>query len=362
LINATKTEIKLYKHYDTIVVGQGIAGTVLSYSLFNAGQDILVIDAPNPYSATKAAAGLINPITGRYYTKTWMIENLLSQAIKTYKELEILLSCKLWYPSDIYRVLHTITQVNDWESKVLKSGYQDYCQSISTLGKYQELTTHGEGVALIKQGGRVDINLLVSRYKQYLIDRSAYLETQFDHNELQVNSDCVVYGEYRARSIVFAEGVGALTNPYFQEIPLQPAKGQAVQIQVGGSAIKDQILKHKQYLVPIGESNTYWSGGGFKWNTENALPTSDFLDKYIEELNDFINPEYKILNHIAGIRPCVKDRKPLIGKHQTYRNIYIFNGMGTKGTSLSPYFAEMLVKYMLDSKPLLNEVDLARYY
>ena len=351
----------MQKQFDTIVVGQGIAGTVLSYSLFNAGQNVLVIDAPHPYSATKAAAGLINPITGRYYTKTWMIEDLLPQAIITYRGLEQLLDCQLWYPSEIYRVLHTVTQVNDWEAKVIKDGYQDYCESVSTLGKYQAITAQGEGVALIKQGGRVDLNLLVSQYKQYLIDRSALLEVEFDHQALQVTNQDVTYGEYTAKSIVFAEGVGALGNPYFKNLPLQPAKGEAIHLQLAETTIQDQILKHKQYLVPIGQG-TYWSGGGFKWRADDALPTTNWLESYSTDLDEFIKQDYTLLNHIAGIRPCVKDRKPLIGRHPTFPNLYLFNGMGTKGTSLSPYFAEMLVKYMMADGLILDEVDLKRYY
>jgi len=348
-------------HYDTILVGQGIAGSVLSYSLLKAGQSVLVIDTSNDYSATKAAAGLINPITGRYYTKTWMIEDLLPAAIKTYQDLEVTLDCKLWYPAEIYRVLHTITQVNDWESKVLKDGYQDYCESVHTLGKYEGLTTKGEGIAHIKQGGRVAINVLVSKYKQYLISQSAYLDEQFDHSKLGVSSDQVKYGEFNAKSIVFAEGVGALNNPYFQDLPLQPAKGEAVHLSLSNEALPDQILKHKEYLVPNSETNTFWSGGGFKWKAKDGLPTQEFRERYTANLDTFMQSDYTIVNHVAGIRPCVKDRKPLIGRHHQHPNMYLFNGMGTKGTSLSPYFAEMLVQLILHDTPVLSEVDIRRF-
>ncbi len=350
------------KTFDTIIVGQGIAGTVLSYSLLKAGQSVLVIDTANDYSATKAAAGLINPITGRYYTKTWLIEELLPAAIATYQELERLLDCKLWYPADIYRVLHTITQVNDWESKVHKIGYKEYCESVHTQGDYEGFTTKGQGIALIKQGGRVAINTLVKKYKQYLIENNAYRDEQFDHKHLLVSKDKISYKDFTSESIVFAEGVGVLGNPYFREIPLQPAKGEALYLDINKMSINNQILKHRQYLVPIEETNTYWSGGGFQWQTMDGSPTPKFKESYREDLNNFIKSDYHIAKHVAGIRPCVKDRKPLIGRHRDHHNVYIFNGMGTKGTSLSPYFAEMLCGQILNNKQLIEEVDIARCY
>ncbi|HXB33647.1 MAG TPA: FAD-dependent oxidoreductase, partial [Puia sp.] len=62
---------------DVLIIGQGICGTFLSRELDRAGLSYLVIDEKRPDSASLAAAGLVNPVTGRRFVKTWMIDELL---------------------------------------------------------------------------------------------------------------------------------------------------------------------------------------------------------------------------------------------------------------------------------------------
>ncbi len=62
---------------EVLIVGQGLAGTWLSYWLYKAGISFKVIDQPNPDGASFRAAGLINPVTGRRMVTTWMIDELM---------------------------------------------------------------------------------------------------------------------------------------------------------------------------------------------------------------------------------------------------------------------------------------------
>src|ERR1700722_11248029 len=73
---------------DVLIVGQGISGTFLSLELERAGISHLVIDERRPFSASRAAAGLINPVTGRRIVTTWMIDELLPFAVEVYGRLE----------------------------------------------------------------------------------------------------------------------------------------------------------------------------------------------------------------------------------------------------------------------------------
>jgi glycine/D-amino acid oxidase-like deaminating enzyme len=59
-----------------LIVGQGISGTWLSYYLQKANRSFIVIDNEQPNSASRVAAGIINPVTGRRIVKTWMIDEL----------------------------------------------------------------------------------------------------------------------------------------------------------------------------------------------------------------------------------------------------------------------------------------------
>ena len=62
---------------DVLIVGQGICGTFLSRELDRVGLSYIVVDEEQPGTASRAAAGLINPVTGRRFVKTWMIDELL---------------------------------------------------------------------------------------------------------------------------------------------------------------------------------------------------------------------------------------------------------------------------------------------
>lgn len=350
------------RHYKGIVVGQGIAGTLISYALLDKGQSICVIDSPQDYGASKAAAGLINPITGRYFTKSWMIDDLLPQAVSTYEALGALLGHQFWYPADIYRTLPSIKQYNDWSARLIQEPYQSYAREVHDYGPYTEMVNQDEGVALIKQGGRVEVNALLGSYQEYLQSKNSYMAEKFEHNRLSVEEDRVSYGEITADYIIFAEGVGVLENPYFKDVPLQPAKGEALHVKLDGITDNDTILKHQQYLVPMVDDNMYWSGGGFAWKYESCDTTEEFRMSQVSDLESFLNIDVKVQHHVSGVRPCVKDRKPLIGRHDDYRHLYLFNGLGTKGTSLAPYFAEMLAEHILNQQVIIQEVNVSRYY
>src|SRR5258706_13291005 len=70
-----------------LIVGQGISGTFLSYYLDKAKRSFIVIDDNNSNSASRIAAGIINPVTGRRMVTVWMANELLPFAWNAYAEL-----------------------------------------------------------------------------------------------------------------------------------------------------------------------------------------------------------------------------------------------------------------------------------
>src|SRR5258706_15161710 len=71
-----------------LIIGQGICGTLLSWYLEKAGLSFLVIDESKPFTASKVAAGIINPVTGRRMVRTWMIDELLPFVWKEYESIQ----------------------------------------------------------------------------------------------------------------------------------------------------------------------------------------------------------------------------------------------------------------------------------
>ena len=81
----------------------------------------------------------------------------------------------------------------------------------------------------------------------------------------------------------------------------------------------------------------------------------------LEGLNALLACPYKVLDHWSAVRPAVKGRRPLIGTHPQHKNVSVFNGMGTKGISLAPYFAQHFTQHLLHQTPLMPEVDVQRF-
>jgi glycine/D-amino acid oxidase-like deaminating enzyme len=74
------------------------------------------------------------------------------------------------------------------------------------------------------------------------------------------------------------------------------------------------------------------------------------------------NYDYEIIDQQVGIRPTVLDRRPILGEHQHYKNIYLFNGLGTKGYLMAPTLSRELSECMLEGTPLDKEISIERFY
>ncbi|MEM1215892.1 MAG: FAD-dependent oxidoreductase, partial [Bacteroidota bacterium] len=109
-------------HY--LIVGHGIAGCLLGHFLERAGVQVTYLDAPAQTAATSVAAGIINPITGRRYVKSWRVDDLLPAAQATYQALEADLGISFYHERPLIRTLFNRGEENDWHARQLDEAYQ----------------------------------------------------------------------------------------------------------------------------------------------------------------------------------------------------------------------------------------------
>lgn len=344
---------------DFLIVGQGLAGTVLSDKLNEAGYTFKFIDNGHKYAASSVAAGIINPITGRRFVKSWMIDVLIPEAIRTYQKLEALLDIKLINKLNIIRALTSIKHENDWFARYEDLEYQDYLLQSSDLGAYQNILKGEIAYGEILQCYQIDIANLIKAYRDYLESKELIVYESFDYAQLKLEPNYIEYKDLEARQIIFSEGYKAIDNPYFAYLPFEPVKGEVV-IFEGQDIPKDRMLRHDQYIVPT-SSGVFWSGGGYDKVNLNQEPTETFFDKWKTDIDGFLKTSYRVTNRLAGVRPAVKGRRPIIGRHSDHPNVLIFNGMGTKGTSLAPFCAEQLIALIKDKRKVNAEIDIDRF-
>ncbi|MES2131877.1 MAG: FAD-binding oxidoreductase [Bacteroidota bacterium] len=344
--------------YDFIIVGQGLAGSVLSLSLIKSGYTVCVIDKPGMSYCSQAAAGIWNPVVFKRLTKSWLADDVVPELISFYNYAEKLFGTKLIHERSILKPFTEQQEKNLWVKKAeTENGFLDPVL-------YKDLKLSEQNViaeySKVLNAGNIDVKLFLESTKKYLVSLGSYLEERFDHNLLKNTNGVVSYNSISAKQIVFCEGHLISQNPFFKNIPMKPAKGEVLTIYCEGLLLENDILNKGIFVLPLG-NNTYKVGATYEWEQLNDLATEKAKDELTKKLDAIITVPYKIIAHEAGIRPAVTDRRPVIGKHSEISNYYVFNGFGTKAVMLAPYFAEKFCQNASRQQKLSIEVDPERF-
>jgi glycine oxidase len=344
---------------DFIIVGQGLAGSTLAYHLTKLGKKIAVFDTQRETSSSWVAAGLYNPITGRKMVKTWRADDLFAYLKGYYSEIEALASNKLLNEIGIYRPFISIEEQNEWASKTADENYAQYIGSIDQKSSYSSVNDDFGGIKL-KQAGFLDVrkylDVMVDILKQKDVN---YYNERFDVGVMDLSDNGVKYGDISTKNIIFCDGRSSVSNPYFQWLPFKLVKGEVLYIE--SEMELDKVINRGVFVIPQTE-NRFRVGATYD-NFDLTLSTTPKGRLQIEDkLKELITVEYEVKEQYAGIRPATRDRKPFIGIHPKFKSVGIFNGLGAKGVSLAPYFANQFARHLVNQSPLDKEVDISRYF
>lgn len=333
---------------------------MLAWHLHQAGKSLLVVDDDKTMSPSRVTSGIINPVTGRRLVKTWLADELLAYAATTYRELETVLNQKLYEPLRIVRLFDSVKSQNDWSVRAAVPDYSPYLDNTTVVKLQEEKVRNPFGGFEINGAARLNTAAFLSAFRTFLKSHQQLVEDTFNYHELEVTNEYVSYKGAKAQHIVFCEGTLALQNPYFKNLPFQPAKGEALLVE-----IKDFpypfMIKGDVTILPFYEKDVYYAGATHDPHFDHALPSEKGKAELLEGLNALLACPYKVLDHWSAVRPAVKGRRPLIGTHPQHKNVSVFNGMGTKGISLAPYFAQHFTQHLLHQTPLMPEVDVQRF-
>lgn len=341
---------------DYIIVGQGISGTMLSWFLHKEGQSFVILDESKPDTSSKVAAGIINPVTGRRFVRSWMIEELLPFARTTYNELETFLQVHCIRHLDMIRFFPNAEGRDLFATRITEDN--TYLHSYPEQNDFNPYFNYHYGCGQVRPAYCVDLAVLMEAWRQQLGD--AVRHHRFEPATLKVANDHVVYQDITAQKIIFCEGFLAEENPWFKLLPFSANKGEALFIECPGLTHK-HIFKQHHLLAPMMQPGLFWVGSTYQNRFTDALPTEEFRAKTEAYLKEWIKLPFRVVDHKAAIRPATVDRRPFVGIHPQHPAIAICNGMGTKGTSLSPFFAHQLVQHLVHGAPLTPEADVRRF-
>jgi glycine/D-amino acid oxidase-like deaminating enzyme len=343
---------------DYIIVGQGICGTMLSWSLYKEGKTFLVIDDNNENSSSKIAAGIINPVTGRRYAYTWMIDEVMPFAVQCYEEIGKYFDTQFVYQKSIIDFFPSPQMRNAFIDRLTEN--DSYLHSFPDQNHFNQYFNYDFGCGEIRPAYTIHLQLLLSSWRKKLSELNAIKEEKFDLNGLQIEDDFISYQNITAEKIIFCDGTDGVNNPWFQLLPYAPNKGEALIIECN-ELTTEHIFKKGLMLAPLPQENMFWIGSNYQWEFENDQPSNEFYKHATAVLNGWLKRPYKILSHKAAVRPATLERRPFVGFHPQFQNIGILNGMGTKGTSLAPFFGYQLTQHLVYDFPIIPEADVHRF-
>lgn len=353
--------------YDYTIIGAGLSGCILYHRLKELNYSVLLIDEEKKSTSSKVAAGLYNPIVFKRLTKSWEADLLHGELVDFYKQLEQKYDSKLLYENNIVKIIANEEEKNFWLKKA-NSDLKDLLDN-NIFFENQEIIQNSAGLAKIKKSGFVDIksllNLTINLAKsnnEFINSKLEYQNIQKSNNEYPSNNNYLISlktEKIHTQNIIFTEGFNATQNPFFPKCKFKLTKGEVLTLKISNLEI-DYVLNKGVFLLPLQlidpkYQNLYRCGATYEWDDLTETQTEKGKNEILKKLEQFIKTDYEIIEHNVGIRPTVIDRRPIIGSNgqNVYsQNVYIFNGMGTKGVMIAPYISKLFVKHFIQNQGL----------
>jgi len=340
---------------DYIVVGLGLAGIAFCEELEKHNKSYVVINQHR--GATAVSAGTYNAVILKRFTLAWEAPTQLPILQDFYSDLERKFDTKLVHPLPFYRIFHSVAEQNLWFEASDKPWLQPYISDAVIKNSFNSIKAPF-GFGKIMQTGRIDLNTLLKVYTNYLSSKDTLIEEEFNFDALQVGS-AVVYKNYTAHKIVFAEGFGIRQNPFFKKLPLDGSKGEQLILHLPDWEA-EVIVKSDIFVVPLGNQQ-FIVGATNDFDDKSPAPTQSAKKQLLTSLKKIYSGKTEVIDHWAGIRPTVRDRHPLVGRHPHFNPMAILNGLGTRGVMLAPYLAKMLYAHLEHNHSLHPQATISRF-
>jgi len=340
-----------------IVVGAGIAGSLLALELLERGCEVTLFDDPDRTGSSHIAAGMINPITGRKFVKSWNIDGLLQYVKEVYFRIESKYDKRILHPVKLLRAIKNTGMLNDWSARLSDPDYQQYIDKRSDILRPSGIKKDYLDYTLIKDAYRVDFGSIIDLAKTtYGIN---FRSEKFDYDKMHLDLiDMVDYEGQLYDDIIFCEGNGVRHNDHWNWLPFVPARGERFIIHAPDLKL-DQVFNDGKLIIPL-QDDKYWVGSNYDWDILEPIVTSDGFEELKEYLDATISVPYTVLEHDGHVRPATYNRRPFVGSYQALDNCHILNGLGAKGASLAPFCVTQLINHILDGAEIHPEIDVNR--
>lgn len=328
-----------------LIVGQGLAGSLLAWELWQHGVDFRVMDPGEQHTSSKAAAGLFQPLVARKIRAAESVDEMLPVMKAAYSALENELEVKLLHEIPSTKLIST-EDIPLWEMS-MEGALKPYVQSIIPSGEIKGLRNGLAGV-IAGHSGFLEVSGLIYGMARWLKVKNLLIPARLDYNSICLEPEKVVINNFvEAQTVVFCEGPAALANPWFEQAGLTINKGEVIEI-LAPELDERFILRGEVFLLPLGMGR-FRVGATYSRNPVDNEPSPAGLAELTDKLEKIIDIPYQVADHWAGIRPVARDRQPIWGFHPRHKQLAIFNGLGSKGVMQAPFRAAQMRKLLTEN-------------
>ncbi|MCA9071611.1 MAG: FAD-binding oxidoreductase [Planctomycetaceae bacterium] len=329
---------------ETLIVGQGLAGTVLAWHLSEAGESVRVMDEGQPVTSSRIAAGLVTPITGQRLVPSWRFAEFWPKAVAFYRRVEARLGQTFFREVPMVRLFQNETE-RERVSRALSSESAVPVRFPEPLVNDEDFQDPWGGFEMT--GGQLDVPGFLSASRQWWEATGSY-----HVGRLQLPEDLEIHPQgvrlprwnLEAKRVLFCQGFAARNNPWFVGVPFDPAKGEILTVRVPG--LEERRVMHCGiWLASLGEE-LFRVGATYDRDHLAPVPTDGGRTEITTRLQSLLKRPFEVVEHHAAVRPIVVGRHPVVGMHPRFPQLGYFNGLGSKGRLQAPFIADQFAKFL----------------
>ncbi len=345
---------------DFLIVGQGLAGSLMAWRLWHTGARIMVVD-PGGNNASKVAAGLVSPVTGKRWVKMRQVDELLHQARRTYRRLETELGIRLWFEHKLLRLHQSRAESSLSKRRAAEPGYRDFLAAELEPGCAGHGLADDFGGRWIEGAAHLATTPLLESLRSWLEERNALRSQAITYADLKVGETGIQWRDVRCDFVIFCEGWKVIHNPWFASLPWQPSAGEILTLE-SPDPLPPHPVNRGIWLLPEGKGRIR-IGATYRWHPLDEAPCEEGVGHLLASFRKLFHtlPRYRCQTAAAGVRPNTLDHHPMVGAHPRFPRLILANGFGSKGTLYAPWCSEKLTEHLTQGHPLPPEISIEQY-
>jgi glycine oxidase len=330
----------------SLIIGQGIAGSVLAWTLHWEDKTVHVLDRGRNITASRIAAGLITPFTGRRLSKAGDFEESLTVAKEFYRRVERETGASLFEEEPAVRYF-----LDEAEREFfLKERHETHRDEIELINSENGVV---KGFRMLR-AARLRVTEFLEVTRAFFAAKGGFREVDLDPvKDIEIIENGVQIGKQglTGEELFFCQGYQREENPWFPGIPDAPARGEILRLDIPGRTARE-VVHRGLWLAPVTDqredssANEYLLGATYDRENLDQDETQSGQDELLRGLEEITIEDYSVLGHYSAIRAGMKTRRPIMARHAKYPHVAIMNGMGSKASLMAPLTAQRLLSLM----------------